>query len=109
MNTLRTLTLALLGAAIFAAPALAAGPETGDYGGTWRYIGPGASSAPDIDVYVGSDPFAPEIVPVPTPYADVPPPEVADIYVAPFDAPPVATEIVPPEDYPPNAAIEIGE
>ncbi len=46
------LALALFGGtALFAASGLATDMNEGDFGGTYRYIGPGAASEPDI--YVG--------------------------------------------------------
>jgi hypothetical protein len=46
--------LSLLGAALLSAPAFATDfSEGADFGGTYRYIGPGVASLPDVDVDVG--------------------------------------------------------
>jgi hypothetical protein len=46
--------LALLGAALLSGPAFATDfSEDSNFGGTYRYIGPGVASLPDVDVDVG--------------------------------------------------------
>src|SRR4029077_5115590 len=46
--------LALLGTALLSGPAFAADfSEDSNFGGTYRYIGPGVASLPDVDVDVG--------------------------------------------------------
>ena len=112
------LALALFGGtALFAASALATDMNEGDFGGTYRYIGPGAASEPDI--YVGPlfgayapDVYAPEIY-APEAYAApyaAPPPDVTEAYIAPPDGPPPEAYVLPPvEDYAPEEAIVVGD
>ena len=84
----------------------------GDFGGTYRYIGPGAASEPDI--YVGPlfgayapDIYAPEIF---APEAYAAPPDVTGVYIAPPDGPPPEAYVAPPvEDYAPEEAIVVGD
>ena len=86
----------------------------GDFGGTYRYIGPGAASDPDIYVgpVFGTDAYAPHIyapeIYAPEAYAApyVPPPEVTGVYIEPPDGP-LPEAYVPPaaEDYAPEAII----
>jgi hypothetical protein len=111
------LALALFGGtALFAASALATDMNEGDFGGTYRYIGPGAASEPDI--YVGPpfgayapDIYAPEIY-APEAYAApyAPPPDVTGVYIAPPDGPSPEAYVAPPvEDYAPEEAIVVGD
>jgi hypothetical protein len=100
------------GAALFAAPALAADMSEGDFGGTYRYIGPGAASEPDIYVGPPFGAYAPEIY-APEAYAApyaVSPPDVTEAYIAPPDGPPPEAYVSPPvEDYAPEEAIDVGD
>ena len=113
------LGLALFGGtALFAAYALAADMSEGDFGGTYRYIGPGAASDPDI--YVGPvfgtdayapDTYAPEIY-APEAYAApyaASPPDMLEAYIAPDGPPPEAYVSPPVEDYAPEEAIVVGD
>jgi hypothetical protein len=100
-DTFRTgaFAVALLGAAFFAAPAVAADLDEGDYGGTYRYIGPGAASEPDQDVgpAYGPPAYGPAYAAPAAPYG--PPPYAADV---PYP-PPAAYGPPPVEDYAPEA------
>ena len=91
------LALAAAGSTVFAAaPSFAADFATGEFGGTYSYIGPGADYPP----YVEAEPVYP-VYPAPR-YA-------APIYPAPFDAyedayeyvgpPAIAGYVAPPVDY----------
>ena len=112
------LALALFGGtALFAASAFATDMNEGDFGGTYRYIGPGAASEPDI--YVGPllgayapDVYAPEFY-APEAYAApyaAPPSDVTEAYIAPPDGPPPEAYVLPPvEDYAPEEAIVVGD
>ena len=112
------LALALFGGtALLAASALATDMNEGDFGGTYRYIGPGAASEPDI--YVGPlfgayapEVYAPEIY-APEAYAApyaAPPPDVTEAYIAPPDGPLPEAYVLPPvEDYAPEEAIVVGD
>jgi hypothetical protein len=117
---LRNGMLALGGALLFAAPALAFDVNEGDFGGTYRYIGPGAASDPDIYVgpAFGTDAYAPDIyapkIQAPedyaAPYAAVPRPDMAGVYIGPPYAPPPEAYLPPPvEDYAPGEAIVVGD
>jgi hypothetical protein len=82
-NTLRNgaLALALLGgSALLCAPAIAADLDEGDFGGTYRYIGPGAASQPEQEVVVGAAVYPDDYV---APDAAYPPPYAPQDYVAP--------------------------
>ena len=105
------------GTALLAASALATDMNEGDFGGTYRYIGPGAASEPDI--YVGPlfgayapDVYAPEFY-APEAYAApyaAPPPDVTEAYIAPPDGPLPEAYVLPPvEDYAPEEAIVVGD
>jgi hypothetical protein len=115
------LALALFGGtALFAASALATDMNEGDFGGTYRYIGPGAASEPDI--YVGPpfgadgytpDVYAPELY-APEAYAApyaAPPPDVTEAYIAPNDGLSPDEDYVPPpvQDYAPEEALVDGD
>lgn len=91
------------GAALFAASALATDMNEGDFGGTYRYIGPGAASEPEIYIGFGADGYAPDDyapeIYAPEAYAApyaAPPPDVTEAYIAPIDG------LSPDEDYAPR-------
>ena len=113
------LGLALFGgAALFAASASATDMNDGDFGGTYRYIGPGAASEPEI--YIGPpfgadgyapDVYAPEIY-APEAYANAaPPPAVTEAYIAPIDGLSPDEDYAPPpvQGYAPEEAIVVGD